>query len=288
MVDWIWKDSHMPRMQVHEKKGVIYLGFQALEETGLVTHGFTTRWGGVSRGIFSSMNLSFTRGDDPESVRENYHRIADAVGFSYDSIVCTDQTHTTNIRVAAEEDRGKGLTKEKDYRDIDGLITNVPGLVLTTFYADCVPLYFLDPRKKAIGLSHSGWRGTVNKMGKATVEAMTREYGTDPKDIIAAIGPSICQDCYEVSGDVADAFKRAFPRETHSGMIQDKKNGKYQLNLWKANELVMREAGIPEKNISLPNLCTCCNPRHLFSHRASKGKRGNLAAFLQLRDNSQF
>ncbi|POP31659.1 peptidoglycan editing factor PgeF [Lactonifactor longoviformis] len=275
-------------MQVHENKGVIYLGFQALEETGLVTHGFTTRWGGVSRGIYSSMNLSFTRGDDPEAVRENYHRIADAMGFSYDSIVCTDQTHTTNIRVAAAEDRGKGITKEKDYRDIDGLITNVPGLVLATFYADCVPLYFLDPRRKAIGLSHSGWRGTVNKMGKATAEAMTREYGTDPKDIIAAVGPSICQDCYEVSQDVADAFKSAFSRETHSDIIQDKKNGKYQLNLWKANELVLREAGIPEENISLPNLCTCCNPRQLFSHRASKGKRGNLAAFLQLRDNSQF
>lgn len=288
MIQWLWKEKNMPGMQVHEKAGVVYLGFQALEDTGLVTHGFTTRYGGVSHGIFSSMNLSFTRGDDPRAVHENYHRIAEAMGFSYENIVCTDQTHTTNVRAVTEEDRGKGLTREKDYRDVDGLITNVPGLVLATFYADCVPLYFLDPRKKAIGLSHSGWRGTVNKMGKATVEAMTREYGTEPRDVIAAIGPSICQDCYEVSQDVADAFREAFAPEYHARLMEEKGDGKYQLNLWRANELVMEEAGIPKENISLPNLCTCCNPDHLFSHRASKGKRGNLAAFLQLRDNSQF
>jgi YfiH family protein len=177
----------------------------------------------------------------------------------------------------------KGLTRQLDYQDVDGLITNEPGLCLSTFYADCVPLYFVDPVQKAIGLSHSGWRGTVGKIGAVTVQKMREEYGSKPEDIIAAIGPSICQDCYEVSEDVIVEFQNNFDEKYWKELYYRKENGKYQLNLWKANEIVLAEAGILKEHIAVTNLCTCCNSEVLFSHRASNGKRGNLAAFMALK-----
>ena len=278
-----WQDEKIPHMNVKEAGKVIYLTYPAFEKLEGIIHGFSTRLGGVSRGIYSSMNLSFTRGDEEEAVKENYRRIAQAIGFQTEDIVTSDQTHTANVRKVTEADRGKGITVPRDYQDVDGMVTNVPGLVLATFYADCVPLYFADPVKRVIGLSHSGWRGTVAKIGKVTVEKMKEEYGCHPEDILAAIGPSICQDCYEVSEDVIEEFKTAFAGEYQERLYYKKKNGKYQLNLWEANRLIFLEAGIPEANISMPGICTCCNPEFLFSHRASHGKRGNLAAFLGLK-----
>ena len=147
-----------------EKDKVTWLSAVPLEQIDGIVQGFSTRLGGVSEGYLSSMNLSFSRGDQKEKVRENFRRIAGAIGFSPEDLVFSHQTHTTNVRAVTEEDRGKGFTKELDYADVDGMITDVPGLVLATFYADCVPLYFADPVKKAIGLSHSGWRGTVHKL----------------------------------------------------------------------------------------------------------------------------
>lgn len=270
-------------LKEEEKNGVKFLTFPALEKTGIVRQLFSTRAGGVSEGIFSTMNLSFTRGDEPEHVLENYRRIADVLGCEVEDFICSDQTHTTNVRVTGREDAGKGVVREKDYTDVDGLITNEPGVVLATFYADCVPLYFVDPVKKAIGLSHSGWRGTVNKMGMKTVQMMEETYGTNPADVVAAIGPSICMSCYEVGSEVAEEFYKAFPKkEEQKEILRAKENGKYLLNLWKANYFIMKEAGIKEENISVTDICTCCNGDELFSHRQSQGKRGNLGAFLGL------
>ena len=258
-----------------------YLSFSSYEALPYIRHMFTTREGGVSKDIYESLNLSFTRGDDETAVLENYRRVAQALGTSIDHIVTSDQTHTTNVRPVGKEDLGKGITRPRDYKDVDGMITDQPGVLLATFYADCVPLYFVDPVHKAIGLSHSGWRGTVGRMGQATVEAMERSFGSQPKDLLCAIGPSICQDCYEVSRDVAEAFIFAFP--THEKeILQAGALGKYQLDLWKANEIVLTEAGVLKEHIDLAGLCTCCNSSILFSHRASKGKRGNLGAFLML------
>lgn len=258
-----------------------YLSFSSYEALPYIRHMFTTREGGVSKDIYESLNLSFTRGDDETAVLENYRRVAQALGTSVDHIVTSDQTHTTNVRPVGKEDLGKGITRPRDYKDVDGMITDQPGVLLATFYADCVPLYFVDPVHKAIGLSHSGWRGTVGRMGQATVEAMERSFGSQPKDLLCAIGPSICQDCYEVSRDVAEAFIFAFP--THEKeILQAGALGKYQLDLWKANEIVLTEAGVLKEHIDLAGLCTCCNSSILFSHRASKGKRGNLGAFLML------
>ena len=280
----MWKKkTEAEDMRLVEKNGVPYFVFKNLENTGLVRHGFSTRMGGVSEGFLGSMNLSFTRGDDPEKVRENFRRMGMAIGFETKDLVLSDQTHTTNVRLVTEEDRGKGFDKEKDYTDTDGLITNVPGLMLVTIYADCVPLYFVDPVHKAIGLSHSGWKGTVHRMGKVTLERMAEEFGTRPEDVQAAIGPSICQDCYEVSEDVAEAFMNEFADHQDDQLVYRKDNGKYQLNLWRANELVLLEAGIRPEYLTITNVCTCCNHELLFSHRASHGQRGNLGAFLGLK-----
>lgn len=274
------EDSSVLRLVGEE---VPYLEYSMLAETGVVRHGFSTRFGGVSEGCYSSMNLSFTRGDQEEAVRENFRRIGAAIGVRCEDMVFSQQTHTTNVRVVKEEDRGMGFARPLEYKDVDGLVTNVPGICLVTFYADCVPLYFVDPVKKVIGLSHSGWRGTVGKIGKKTVERMESEYGCDPADILAAVGPSICQDCYEVSEEVIQQFQQQFPVSDWDQLFYQKENGKYQLNLWKANERIFKESGIREDHIAVTNICTHCNSDILYSHRTTGDKRGNLAAFLALK-----
>lgn len=283
MAEIRWHEGTALHMQIKENKGVTWLTYPAFEQFADIVHGFSTRLGGVSEGIYASMNLSFTRGDKDAAVYENYRRFAAALGFSERDIVTSDQTHTANVRIITEEDRGNGIMKPRPYTDVDGMITNVRGLVLATFYADCVPLYFVDPVHHAIGLSHSGWRGTVAKIGAVTIRKMQETYGTDPADVYAAIGPSICQECYEVSEDVILEFQKSFAPEHWEKLFYKKENGKYQLNLWEANKIIFTEAGITEKHISMPEICTCCNPEFLFSHRASHGKRGNLGAFLGLK-----
>ena len=272
--------------ELKEKNHVPYIQFKNLSATGIVKNGFSTRKGGVSTGIFSSMNLNFKRGDDPDAVLENYRRMAAALNMRVEDMVLSDQTHTTNIRVITEEDRGKGILKPQDYSDVDGMITNVPGIVLVTSYADCVPLYFVDPVRKAIGLSHSGWKGTVGHIGQKTVWKMHEVYGSEPKDIVAAIGPSICQSCYEVSDDVAEAFRANFTADEAADILLDKGNGKYQLDLWKANWYVLTDAGILPEHLSVTDLCTACHPELLWSHRKTNGQRGGLSAFLSLIDTS--
>ena len=259
-----------------------YITSNKISATGIVKHGFSTRIGGVSTGIFSSLNLGFSRGDDYENVIENHKRIAEAIGFDYREIVTSKQTHTTNIKIVKSDDKGKGIITERDYTDIDGFITNVPGVPLATYYADCVPLFFVDTENKAIGLSHSGWRGTVNKMGEKTIKAMKAEYGTKPENIIAFIGPSICGECYEIGEDVADYFKNEFNPEEKGLLLKEKGDCKYLLDLWKTNEIIMKNAGVKPENIDVTDICTCCNSDLLFSHRASNGERGSLGAFITI------
>ena len=284
MTQKIIKKTEETVLTVKENRGVTYLSFPILEDTGLVSHAFSTRLGGVSKGDFATMNFSFTRGDDRDDVLENYRRMAAALGMDRERMVLTWQTHTTNVRRVTEEDEGKGIVRDRDYRDVDGLITDIPGITLVTFFADCVPLYFLDPVHKAIGLSHSGWRGTVKRMGQVTVDAMKEAFGTRPEDIIACVGPSICGDCYEVGEEVADEFADAFHEKYHDVILLKKQNGKYQLDLWKANEIVLKEAGIKGDNLAVTNICTYCNPQLLFSHRRTAERRGNLCAFLSLKE----
>lgn len=282
-MNWIRKPSE-ERLSVEHYAEVEYLTFPVLTETGLVKHSFSTLIGGVSEGIFATMNFGFVRGDDPAHVMENYRRMAQALEVDVNRMVLAHQTHTARVRVVTEADAGKGVVRERDYQDVDGLITNIPGITLVTFYADCVPLYLLDPVNKAIGLSHSGWRGTVARIGRVTLEEMRREYGTNPEDVIACIGPSICQDCFEVGEEVALAFAQEFDAGYHTELFYREENGKYQLDLWRANQIIFAEAGVRPANIYTTDICTRCNPDRLFSHRKAGTARGNLAAFLCLNE----
>ena len=186
------------------------------------------------------------------------------------------------LMIVMKDSGNSDFGKVKVY--VDGMVTNIPEICLVTFYADCVPLYFVDPVQKAIGLSHSGWRGTVGKIGKETIRKMEEQYGSDPKDILAAVGPSICMDCYEVSEDVILEFQKNFEERYWKDLFYRKENGKYQLDLWKANEIIFKESGILPEHIAVTNVCTHCNSEILYSHRTSGDRRGNLAAFLALKE----
>jgi polyphenol oxidase len=266
---------------------VPYISFPILSEIPFIKHGFSTRLGGVSSGIFSSMNFgseSLPWQDEPENILENYQRISKSIGVDMNSLVLSRQVHKTNIRVVDDADRGKGIIESLDYEEIDGMITDRPNITLVTKYADCVPLYFVDQGKKTIGLSHAGWRGTVSKIGKVTVEEMTRNFGSNPSEIIAVVGPSICSECFEIGEDVAREFQNAFGDQYITDILVAKDDGKYLCDLWKANQAVLLEAGLRTENIHISGVCTCCNSDLLFSHRKTGGKRGSLAAFLGLCD----
>jgi conserved hypothetical protein TIGR00726 len=281
----IFKDSDKARL--NRKGKAPFIEFPVLCEIPFIIHGFSTRLGGVSTGMFSSMNLGSGAPpyqDDPDKIRENFIIISESLGVDPESLVLSDQVHKTDIRIVDENDRGKGFSRPRDYEEIDGLITNTPGVTLVTKYADCVPLFFVDPVKKAIGLSHSGRKGTVGRIGEKTVNEMKKAFGSNPEDIIAVIGPSICMDCYEVGEDVADEFRNEFSiKDEDNGILQRNSRGRYQLNLWEANRIVLSEAGLLPENIHISEVCTCCNDDLLFSHRKSGGKRGSLAAFLAIK-----
>ena len=265
---------------INEKNGVVYLTFPKLAAAG-VRHGFSTRMGGVSKGYQGTMNLSFTRGAREETVRENFRRIADAIGFREEQLVFSAQVHETKIRKVTAANRGEGITKETA-PGIDGLATDEADVPLYTSYADCVPLLFYDPQKKVVAMAHSGWRGTAARIGAKMVHFMEKEYGSRAENIIAAVGPSICRKCYEVSEDVAQAFREAFRPEQFPLLFDEKGQGKYQLDLWEANRIILTEAGILPEHLDVTDLCTCCNHDKLFSHRASHGKRGNMGCFMCL------
>lgn len=284
MISFIRKDSQ-DKIRLNQEGEVPFFYFPLLQDTGMVHHGFSTRLGGVSSGEFASMNFNLTRGDDPANVEENFRRFCGAIGCDWDKAVLSHQTHTVNVQVVTEDmvTPGRTLMEKQPFSDVDGLITDVPEAVLVTSFADCVPLYFLDPVRRVIGLSHSGRRGTVNRMGAVTVDRMKETYGCRPEEILACVGPSICRDCYEVGPEVAEEFRAVFPAQEADLILRENEAGKYQLDLWKANELILLHAGVLEAHMAVTNVCTCCNPELLFSHRYTKGRRGNLSAFLSLR-----
>ncbi len=269
-------------LNINEKDGIVYITFPLFDKTNLVNHAFTTRIGGVSEGYYSSMNMSFTNGDSERKVFENYKRICAVIGTDPERAVLSQQTHTNNVRIVTEDDIGKGIVKGRDYTDVDGLITNISGVTLVTQYADCTPLLFCDKVKKVIATSHAGWRGTASEIGRVTVEKMRDNFGCDPKDIICAIGPSICQGCYEVDDAVYEPLSK-IPYLSKDKIFIKKNNGKYQLDLWETNKEILMNAGIREENIDVTDLCTNCHPDVFHSHRFTKGKRGNLAALIALK-----
>ncbi len=259
---------------------VPYYTFPAFDVFPFVRHGFSTRLGGVSGGDCASMNLSFGRGDDPACVRENFGRLCGAIGVKAENVVVSAQEHHTNLYNATAADRGRGITREKGYTDIDGLLTDEPDVVLCTQYADCVPLFFLDPVRRAAALSHAGWRGTAARIGALTVERLCGDYGCRREDILVGVGPSIGFCCFEVDAPVFEAF--AGMAEFGPSCGRDDRNGKYHVSLWEMNRRILLAAGVREEHITVTDLCTRCHPDVFWSHRATGGRRGNLGAFLSL------
>ena len=280
MEPWIRKEG-TAEPRIRESGGVVTLHFDRLDQEEWLLHAFSTRHGGVSLGTRASMDLSLKQ--DADTRMENFSRIARAVGFDVEAAVCSYQTHTVNIRRVTAEDAGKGLTAERDYQDIDGLICDVPGLTLVTFYADCVPLFFADTKNHVIGLAHSGWRGTTARMGREMVHAMQDAFGTKPEDLICAVGPSICGSCFEVGPEVEEAFAQTFTPEQMKRIVTGRKGDRSYIDLWSANREILLEAGVPGERISVSGICTRCNPQHLFSHRIMGADRGSLAAFMGIR-----
>ncbi len=268
------------RLRAVTKNGVLLYEFPSLAALSCVKHGMSTRFGGVSEGIFDSMNLSFGRGDADENVAENYRRFCAAVEVKPERCVMTRQTHTVNVRCVTEKDAGCGVTRERTYNDVDALVTDVAELPLVILTADCVPLFFADPKRRVVAAAHSGWRGTAGAIGAETVRVMKERYGCDPADILCGVGPSIGPCCFEVDYPVVEAFseKPFFA----PGCAVDDHNGKFHVDLWELNRRILLSAGIPEENITVGDLCTRCYPDLFWSHRATGGNRGSLAGMIAL------
>ena len=239
-----------------------------------VPHCFTTRFGGVSTGIFDSMNIAIKEGESEENVRRNISILAHAIGFDPDHLVTTRQTHSDIVRVVTKQDHIDIF--HRDYPECDGLVTGEPGTALMIYTADCTPLLFHDPVTGAVGAAHAGWKGTVKAIGAKTVEAMAANFGCDPKNIRAAIGPNIGQCHFETDADVPEALIAAFGPQVEEFI---RKSGeKYYVDLKAVNALVLRAAGV--EHIEISESCTVCAHHRFWSHRYTKGQRGSQGALI--------
>ncbi len=253
----------------------------ALEKAG-VLHGFTTRWGGASEGIYASLNLGGNRGDDPERVRENYRRVCAALGVDMGKLVFSSQVHADVVRPVTLADAGKGLDRRVDY-DADGLITDLPGITLVVFGADCLTVLLCDPARRVIAAVHAGWRGTALGITARAVEAMVRDYGCERARIIAALGPCISRCCFETGPEVPEAMTAALGEEALP-YILELGGGKYKVDLKGLNALWLKHSGVLTTKIDISPDCTLCSPDKYWSHRYTKGERGSQAALISLGD----
>lgn len=238
------------------------------------SHCFTTRFGGVSTGSQSSLNLAVGRGDSMENVEANLKILGKALNFDTDKLVMTMQIHSDIVRVVTDAD-ANGLC-HRNYPQCDALVTNTPGVALLVFTADCTPLLFHDPVTGAVGAAHAGWRGTAQGIGARVVEAMVRQFSSRPEDIRAAIGPNVGMCHFETDADVPDAMIAAFGDEVREYI--EKKGEKYFLDLKAINALVLRRCGV--KHIEISDACTMCQPHRFWSHRVTKGDRGSQGAII--------
>ena len=269
-------------MTLNNMDSTPYLTYNSLSEINFVNHAFSTRLGGVSEGEFTSMNLACNRGDSPENVTENYKRICESAGFEFESLTASAQDHNTYVRAVTSENKGGGIYKPRDMASVDALVTNENGITLVTYYADCTPLFFVDVKNKAIGLAHAGWRGTVGRIGEKVIEKMTELYNTDPSNVVCAIGPAISVCCYEVDKPCADNFLN-LEGVNSDDFVFPKENGKYMIALLEANRQILIASGVKPENITVSDICTNCNSELLWSHRATKGHRGTMSAFMCLK-----
>ena len=253
--------------------------FPRLESYPELKHLFTTRKGGVSEGCCGSWNFGARSLDTEENIRRNYEILAEVLGVSTDQMVTSAQTHTTNIRVVTAADGGVGIMPNPSFQDVDGLVTNEKNLAIITGHADCNPVYFYDPVKQVIGLAHSGWKGTLGGISEKMAVLMAETYGCEPADILAGIGPALCQDCFEVDQDVADRF---FERNEDYRRFAYEKGIKTYIDLPQIIRYDLLAAGLLDEHIFDMGLCTKENTDLFFSHRGQQGKRGIMAAVMML------
>ncbi len=264
----------------HTRQGVVFYQSELLNAAGGVAHGFSTRYGGVSQGVFSSLNLGHARGDDREAVLENYRRFCAATGTDVQNLVFTKQVHRDDIQIVTSADAGKGLYRPRNW-EVDGLVTDVPGIPLVVFSADCLPVLLYDPVRRAIGACHCGWRGTALGLAKKAAETLCRVYGSRPQDIRAAIGPGISRCCFETHSDVPEAMTAALG-DAALPAIDRLENGKFKVDCKAINRTWLLQAGLLPEQIEVSDQCTCCQPEKFWSHRRVGQARGSLAALIQL------
>ncbi|MGO4530965.1 peptidoglycan editing factor PgeF [Paenibacillus sp. 2TAF8] len=259
-----------------------------------LTVGFTTRHGGAGQEPYATLNCAYHVGDEAEAVLGNRRLVTEKLAFSLDAWTCGEQVHGKEVAVITAKDRGRGLLdRQSALQNTDGLVTNIPGILLTSFYADCVPLYFYDPVKQAVGLAHAGWKGTVAGIAVSMVETMEREYGSRREDIRAAIGPSIGDCCYEVDEAVMKHVRVWLDEPQGNDEYNDSAskriytpaaNGKTMLNLKECNRHIMMKAGILPDHIECTTWCTSCHPELFFSYRKENGVTGRMASWIGLEE----
>ena len=249
----------------------------ALAKLAGFDHGFTAKSGGVSEGYFTSLNLSFTRPEKRENVMENYRIFCRAADIPFESMVMDNYEHGTTVLRVDRTDAGKGYLRDP-LPPCDGVITNDSAITLITGHADCMAFYFVDPVKRCIGLAHAGWRGALGRIGANVIHMMAREYGSNPADIRASVGPSICPDCFEVGDNVAEEFAGGFPQLP---CVLPREGARSHVELWMIAAYQFAEAGVLPEHISLFDVCTMETPR-LYSHRRDKGNTGGMAAYLRI------
>ena len=252
---------------------------EALDKAGGVSHGFSTREGGITADPpKASLNLSWTRCGSPEEVIANFKIFAEGAGIDYDDMAVVNHEHGANVLRIAHEHRGRGFYKDP-LPPCDGIITDDPTVTLVTSHADCGAYFFYDPVHRAIGMAHAGWKGTLLRIGAEMARRLAEEFDTDPSDIIAATGPCICRDCFEVDADLGEKFQSEFG---YPGISRPGRQGKAYVDLELAAAVQFVEAGIRPESITLMNACTYENRRHFFSHRRDKGITGSMAAYIKL------
>ncbi len=268
---------------VYSKGKDLWVGQFSVFPNNLVKHGVSTRFGGVSQKPYDSLNLALHVGDDPAAVLENRRLFCAAVGVPADRICTPEQVHGSRIYLVKEEDAGRGACSYDDaVKGTDALITNVPGLPLLLCFADCTPIMLADPVRRIVAVAHGGWKGTLKNIAAETVQAMEREYGSKPADCIAAIGPAIGAECYEVGTEVMQAFQEAYSKLPEGIFRPGQEAGRYLLDLPRMNRWQLESTGLLPERIDSAEVCTCCSDKMFYSYRASGGTTGRIAAVMAL------
>jgi YfiH family protein len=273
-------------MNKHAAGNLEYYSFANLDAHQQVTCCVTSRAGGLSAGAFASLNLGLRTDDEYDAVVDNRAQLSLITNAFPDLLTFGCQVHGSNVSVVTGDLIGSGAgDHDSAIADTDAMVTNIPDVPLVVLVADCCPVAFFDPVGGAIGIAHAGWRGTVAGIAAAAINTMTAEFGTNPADIIAGIGPSIGPCCYQVGEEVVGRFRAEYA--DLNDLVFDRTRGKKPyFDLWHANRLILNGAGVQDSNIETAGLCTVCHKETFFSHRADSGNTGRFGALIMLHDRT--